>query len=342
MDTAAQLQKIVLLNPKGGSGKSTIATNLAAYYAWKGLSTAFMDTDPQGSGLRWLKQRPRNLAVIAAINGFERPMGVTRSFAWRAPPGTQRLIVDTPAALPAQQMPEVIRDASAIVVPVLPSDIDTHAASRCIADLLLVAKVHRSERRLVIVANRARRYTKAFQSLIRFLRSLRIPVAAVLRDSQAYVRSAESGVGIHEMKGALLKEDLDTWQPLVEWLELRTFSLVTPEEPEAELTPRRRPAHDDRRSGAEPALAVHQRFCDHRAMRYGIGAAGVHRGIVGNREGHLGRPPVGIVGAADLNQIGPIAGPQHVGVARLHGPFVALDRVEVPEHRAAAIDDRKQ
>jgi chromosome partitioning protein len=236
MDTAAQLQKIVLLNPKGGSGKSTIATNLAAYYAWKGLSTALMDTDPQGSGLRWLKQRPRSLAAIAAINGFERPMGVTRSFAWRTPPGTQRLIVDTPAALPAQQMPEVIRDASAIVVPVLPSDIDTHAASRCIADLLLVAKVHRSERRLVIVANRARRYTKAFQSLIRFLRSLRIPVAAVLRDSQAYVRSAESGVGIHEMKGALLKEDLDTWQPLVEWLEHRTFSLVTPEDPETELT----------------------------------------------------------------------------------------------------------
>ncbi len=158
-------------------------------------------------------------------------MGVTRSFALRTPPGTERLIVDTPAALPAQQMPEVIRDASAIVVPVLPSDIDTHAASRCIADLLLVAKVHRSERRLVIVANRARRYTKAFQSLIRFLQSLKIPVAAVLRDSQAYVRSAESGVGIHEMRGSLLKDDLETWKPLVDWLEQRSFSLVPTDEP---------------------------------------------------------------------------------------------------------------
>jgi chromosome partitioning protein len=236
MDTAAQLQKIVLLNPKGGSGKSTIATNLAAYYAWKGLNTALMDTDPQGSGMRWLKLRPRNLPSIAAINGFERPMGVTRSFALRTPPGTERLIVDTPAALPAQQMPEVIRDASAIVVPVLPSDIDTHAASRCIADLLLVAKVHRSERRLVIVANRARRYTKAFQALIRFLQSLRIPVAAVLRDSQAYVRSAESGVGIHEMKGSLLKDDLETWKPLTDWLDERSFSLVATEEPQLQVT----------------------------------------------------------------------------------------------------------
>jgi len=237
MDTAAPLQKIVLLNPKGGSGKSTIATNLAAYYAWKGLSTALMDTDPQGSGMRWLKLRPRSLPAIAAINGFERPMGVTRSFALRTPPGTERLIVDTPAALPAQQMPEVIRDASAIVVPVLPSDIDTHAASRCIADLLLVAKVHRSERRLVIVANRARRYTKAFQSLIRFLQSLRIPVAAVLRDSQAYVRSAESGIGIHEMKGSLLRNDLETWKPLTDWLEQRTFSLVATEELQAQIAP---------------------------------------------------------------------------------------------------------
>src|SRR4030095_10022660 len=116
MDTAAPLQKIVLLNPKGGSGKSTIATNLAAYYAWKGLSTALMDTDPQGSGIRSLKLRPRTPPAIGAINGCERPMGVTRSFALRTPPGTQRLIVDTPAALPAQEMPEVIRDASATVV----------------------------------------------------------------------------------------------------------------------------------------------------------------------------------------------------------------------------------
>jgi chromosome partitioning protein len=237
MDTASQLQKIVLLNPKGGSGKSTIATNLAAYYAWKGFRTALMDTDPQGSGIRWLKLRPRGLPPIAAINGFERPMGVTRSFALRTPPGTERLIVDTPAALAAQQMPEVIRDASAIVVPVLPSDIDTHAASRCIADLLLVAKVHRSERRLMIVANRARRYTKAFQSLIRFLQSLRIPVGAVLRDSQAYVRSAESGLGIHEMKGSLLRDDLETWKPLIEWLDQRSFSLVSTDEPQPQVAP---------------------------------------------------------------------------------------------------------
>jgi chromosome partitioning protein len=226
MQQPQPLQKIVILNPKGGSGKSTVATNLAAYYAWKGNRVALMDMDPQGSSIRWLKIRPPELPPIHPIAAYEKQMGVTRAFALRAPPGTERLIVDTPAAVTGMQMPEIVRDASAIVVPVLPSDIDIHAASRCIADLLLVAKVHRSERRLVIVANRARRYTKAYQSLMRFLQSMRIPVAAVLRDSQAYVRSAETGMGLHEMKGALLQEDLDTFRPLVDWLDRRSFSLV--------------------------------------------------------------------------------------------------------------------
>lgn len=227
MDIAAAPQRIVVLNTKGGSGKTTIATNLAAYYAAAGRRVALMDLDPQGSSMRWLKQRPADAPAIHGIAGYERRLNVTRSFALRSPPGTDHVVVDTPAALPATQMPETVRDASAIIVPVLPSDIDIHAASRCIADLLLVAKVHRSERRLVIVANRARRYTKAFQSLMRFLESLRIPVAAVLRDSQAYIRSAETGLGLHEMKGALLQEDLDSWRPLLEWLERRSGAVLS-------------------------------------------------------------------------------------------------------------------
>ncbi len=221
MEQSSALQKIVVLNPKGGSGKSTIATNLAAYYAWRGLKVALMDHDPQGSSMRWLKLRPSTAPVIHGIAAYERKMNVTRAFAWRAPPGTDRLIVDTPAAVSAQQMPEFVADAGAIVVPVMPSEIDIHAASRTIADLLLAGKVHRSERRLVIVANRARRYTKAYASLMKFLQSMRIPVAAVLRDSQAYVRSAETGLGLHEMKGALLQEDLETWVPLIDWLAVR-------------------------------------------------------------------------------------------------------------------------
>jgi chromosome partitioning protein len=223
---APTLQKIVVLNPKGGSGKSTIATNLAAYYAWSGRSVALMDYDPQGSSMRWLRTRPTDLPVIHGIAAYEKKLGVTRAFALRTLPGTERVVVDTPAAVTPLQLPELTQDAQAIVVPVLPSDIDIHAASRAIADLLLAGRVHRSERRLVIVANRARRYTKAFSTLMRFLESLRIPVVAVLRDSQAYVRSAEYGMGIHEMKGALLQEDLDSWKPLIDWLEYRSSATL--------------------------------------------------------------------------------------------------------------------
>jgi chromosome partitioning protein len=219
---AAQPRRIVVLNTKGGSGKTTVATNLAAYYAWSGRRVALMDLDAQGSSMRWLKLRPAEAAPIHGIAGYERRMNVTRAFALRSPPGTEIVVVDTPAALPVTQLAETVRDASVIVVPVLPSEIDIHAASRCIADLLLAGKVHRSERRLVIVANRARRYTKAFQSLMSFLQSLRIPVAAVLRDSQAYIRAAETGLGLHEMRGALLQEDLVTWTPFIEWLEQRS------------------------------------------------------------------------------------------------------------------------
>jgi len=214
---AAQPRRIVVLNTKGGSGKTTVATNLAAYYAWSGRRVALMDLDAQGSSMRWLKLRPAEAAAIHGIAGYERRMNVTR---------TEIVVVDTPAALPVTQLAETVRDANVIVVPVLPSEIDIHAASRCIADLLLVGKVHRSERRLVIVANRARRYTKAFQSLMSFLQSLRIPVAAVLRDSQAYIRSAETGLGLHEMRGALLQEDLVTWTPFIEWLERRSGAVV--------------------------------------------------------------------------------------------------------------------
>ena len=121
---------------------------------------------------------------------------MTRAWLMRIPPDAAHVIVDTPAAVPAQDMPEMTKTADAIIVPVLPSDIDIHACSRCIADLLLIAKVRRDENRIGVVANRVKRNTLIYQSLMRFLETLRIPVIATLRDSQNYVRAAEQGVGL--------------------------------------------------------------------------------------------------------------------------------------------------
>ena len=213
------MQRIIVLNPKGGSGKTTLATNLAASFAAAGRLPALMDLDPQGSSARWLKKRPGNYAPIHGIAGFERSAAVTRSWQLRVPAECDQLIVDTPAALDAQSLPEITRGADAILVPVMPSDIDIHAAARCIADLLLVAKIRRSDDRIGIIANRVRSNTLISQALMRFLKSLDIPLITTLRDTQNYVRSAESGTGIHEMPRWQVRQDIEHWVPLMEWLE---------------------------------------------------------------------------------------------------------------------------
>jgi chromosome partitioning protein len=212
------MQKIVVLNPKGGSGKSTIATNLASYFASQGFNPTLMDMDAQGSSMRWLSKRTNDFRPIHGIAAYERNSRITRSFALRIPQGCRRLIVDTAAALDPQSMPEVTRYAHAVQVPVLPSDIDIHAAAKCITDLLLVAKIPREAQRIGVIANRVKKNTVMYRSLMRFLGTLEIPIVTTLRDSQNYVRAAESGVGVFEMKPHLVREDWDQWLPLIGWL----------------------------------------------------------------------------------------------------------------------------
>ena len=213
------MQRIVVLNPKGGSGKTTIATNLASYLAAQGHAPVLMDFDPQGSSVRWVKKRKPTQPPIHVIAAFEKDTRTTRAFQLRLPEETTHVVIDTPAALEARQMPEMTRDADKVLVPVLPSDIDIHACSRCIRDLLLVGKIRREDDRIGVIANRIRRNTLTYQSLIRFLHTLGIPIVATIRDSQNYVRGAELGVGVHEMKEYLVKEDIEAWQSLVAWLE---------------------------------------------------------------------------------------------------------------------------
>ncbi len=212
------MQRVIVLNPKGGSGKTTIASNLAACFAVAGLRPALLDLDPQGSSLRWLRKRPDEAPAIHGISGFERTSAVTRSFALRIPAECGVVVVDTPAAVEPQSLPELTRGADAVLVPVMPSEIDIHATAKCIADLLLVAKIRRSENRIGIIANRVRANTLVSQSLMRFLGSLDIPLVTTLRDTQNYLRSAEAGIGVCEMPRWQVQQDLEHWQPLMAWL----------------------------------------------------------------------------------------------------------------------------
>jgi chromosome partitioning protein len=212
------MQRIVVLNPKGGSGKTTIAINLASYLAARGHVPVLMDFDPQGSSVRWVRKRKPTQPPIHVIAAFEKDTRTTRAFQLRVPEVTTHVIIDTPAALEARQLPEMTRDADKVLVPVLPSDIDIHTCSRCIRDLLLVGKIRREDDRIGVIANRVRRNTLTYQSLIRFLHTLGIPIVATIRDSQNYVRAAELGVGIHEMKSYVAHDDVEQWMPLVDWL----------------------------------------------------------------------------------------------------------------------------
>jgi len=221
--------RIVVINPKGGSGKTTLAINLASWYAVRDHTPVLMDHDPQGSSTRWFRKRGPSLHRIEGIAAHERDHRTTRTFRLRIPAGTSRVIVDTPAAIPAQELVDYTRDADRIIVPVLPSDIDVHACTRIISDLLLVAKIKRSENRIGVVANRVRRNTLVYQSLQRFLATLNVPVVATLRDSQNYVRSAELGIGIHEMRPYLVADDLAQWQSLMDWIEGAASSVLPPE-----------------------------------------------------------------------------------------------------------------
>src|SRR5690606_10235558 len=128
--------------------KTTVASNLAACFAASGKRPSLMDLDPQGSSMRWLRKRPEDKQPIHGIAGFERAVAVTRTWQLRVPADCGVVIVDTPAALDPQKLPEVTRGADAVLVPVMPSDIDIHATAKCIADLLLIAKIRRSEGRI--------------------------------------------------------------------------------------------------------------------------------------------------------------------------------------------------
>ena len=215
------MRTIVLLNSKGGCGKTTIATNLSGYYASRGVKTALLDFDPQGSALRWLRQRAQQgLPAVQWIDAASPAVGVTRTWQLRTEPGTELVILDTPAAFDRNQLLDFVVRSEIILVPVMPSAIDIHAAARFIQDLLLIAKVRRQNKQVGIIANRVRQHTRIYHSLERFLAQLDIPLVARLRDAQNYVQGAESGQALHEMLPSRAAQDVGTWGPLIEWLGL--------------------------------------------------------------------------------------------------------------------------
>ena len=213
------LHKIVVLNPKGGSGKTTLATNIAAYYAMRGPAPTLVDCDPRGFSMRWLEKRPNNRPQIDGIAAYQESTRKTDTVYVQTRPEIENLIIDLPAGIGPNGLLDVAYDANSILIPVLPSTIDVFCASRFVAELLLVAQFDRRDRQLAVVANRTRQNTKSFRMLLRFLTSLRIPLVGVLPDSQNYVHAVGQGIGICEMPAYKVQKDIPQLNSIISWLD---------------------------------------------------------------------------------------------------------------------------
>jgi chromosome partitioning protein len=213
------MHRILVLNAKGGCGKTTVATNLAGYYASQRCNTVLLDYDPQGSSMRWLRMRDVEHPSIHGIAAYQRRRDVTRAFQMRLPPKADVVIMDAPAGVSGLTLAEYVQSVDSILLPVLPSPIDIHAAAHFVQDLLLVGKARAVGTRIAIIANRVRENNLVFKDLEHFLSSLNLPLVATLRDSQNYIRAAEQGLSLYELENAQTGKDLERWNPLISWLD---------------------------------------------------------------------------------------------------------------------------
>ena len=206
----------LVINSKGGSGKTTVTTNLASYFAVNRIPTAVMDYDPQGSSLNWLRCRAHPAPKIHGANAAPQKSGL-RSLGMHVPQGTRQLVVDGPAGASGLLLQEMIARAHAILVPVQPSAIDIHATANFVRDLLVMGRLRARNVRLAVVANRVRRATPVYQPLEKFLSSLGLPFLTRLSDSEVFVQAAESGVGIFEMDPIATAAEREQFMPIIEW-----------------------------------------------------------------------------------------------------------------------------
>lgn len=203
------MKTILVVNAKGGCGKTTLSTNLASYFATNEFKTVLVDFDTQESALEWLKERNQDYYYeIQGISPFEHRL--------RFAADVDRVILDAPARVEGKQLTDLVRRSDIILVPVLPSPIDMRAAAHFIKDLLMTG--HIEEKKIAVIANRVRENTLIYQQLEKFLKHLKIPFLASIRDSQNYIHAAEQGLGIFDMPWYQVSQDIQQWQPLIRWI----------------------------------------------------------------------------------------------------------------------------
>ena len=197
---------IVVANPKGGVGKSTVATNLAGALARAGHAVLLGDVDRQQSARQWLALRPAELPTI-------RSWDVARDDIVRPPKGTTHVVLDTPAGLHDNKLDAVLKIADRVLVPLQPSLFDIQASHAFLREL----REHKRGLAVAVVGNRVREHTLSADQLRHFLDTLGVPVLALLRDTQLYVQLAARGATLWDVAPSRAERDLADWDPILDW-----------------------------------------------------------------------------------------------------------------------------
>ena len=207
------MKSVLVASSKGGAGKSTLATHIAAQSALDGLRTALVDADPQGSSTRWAQRRAGLDSAVLALDG-------TRRKSWRKhlPDDTQRVVIDAAAGAMADELEPFLETVDAVVVPVVPSTIDIEATVPFLDSLARYPRVRKGELRVGLVANKLKPWTNVSQQALDLLAQWPYPLVAQLRDSQAYVVTTALGKSLFDYHSAQVREHQGDWTPLLKWL----------------------------------------------------------------------------------------------------------------------------
>jgi chromosome partitioning protein len=207
----------VVVNAKGGVGKTTITTNLATYFAARDIVTTIADYDPQGSSLNWLQERGSEARKIHGADFSSRASSTLQTGRRQIPRDTQQLIIDAPAGPSRLLLQDLLARAQSILIPVGPSSIDVHATANFIKELLLVGHVRFRNIRVAVIANRVRNNKPVYAPLERFVASLGITFLGRVTDSDLYVEAAETGLGAFDLPADVAAAEQREFLPVARW-----------------------------------------------------------------------------------------------------------------------------
>jgi chromosome partitioning protein len=203
---------ILVANPKGGVGKSTLSTNIAGYFARQGHSVMLGDTDRQQSSRGWLQLRHEALPSI-------RPWEILNGGIVRPPKGTTHMVLDTPAGLHGEKLKELLKIADRVVVPLQASMFDILATRDFLTELAEHKSGQEGKAEVGIVGMRVDARTRAAEQLQHYVDTLGLPVLGMLRDTQNYIQASAHGLTIWDLAASRVEKDVEQWQPLLTWLD---------------------------------------------------------------------------------------------------------------------------